>query len=226
VETNGVKMSANPFDDIALEEALRMKAKGIATEVIVVSIGDKKCQDTLRTSLAMGADRAILVETDGQTQPLAVAKLLKAVVAKEGAGLVVLGKQAIDGDNGQTGGMLAGLLAWPQALCASKVEVAADKSSLAVTREIDGGLETLHVPLPAVLTADLRLNEPRYVTLPNIMQAKKKPLETTTPAALGVDAAATHKVVRVEEPPARKGGATVPDVDSLVAALRKTGLVK
>ncbi len=210
-----------------------------------MSVGDKKCQDTLRTSLAMGADRAILVETDGNTQPLGVAKILKAVALKEQAQLVVLGKQAIDGDHGQTGGMLAGLLSWPQALAASKVEPSPDKSSLTVTREMDGGLETLTVPLPAVITADLRLNEPRYVTLPNIMQvdasfavcsllislfslsqAKKKPLEVTTPAAYGVEVTATQKIVSVTEPPPRKGGGTVPDVDGLVAALRKTGLVK
>jgi electron transfer flavoprotein beta subunit len=174
----------------------------------------------------MGADRAILVETDGETQPLAVAKILGAVALKEQAQLVLLGKQAIDGDNGQTGGMLAGVLSWPQALCASKVEVAADKTSLSVTREIDGGLETVSLPLPAVVTADLRLNEPRYVTLPNIMKAKKKQLDVTTPATYGVEVKATQKILSVAEPPARKGGATVPDVDALVGALRKTGLVK
>lgn len=226
VETNGVKMSMNPFDEIAVEEALRLREKGVATEVVVASIGDPKAQDTLRTALAMGADRAVLISTPGEVQPLAVAKLLAKLVEQEKPGLVVLGKQAIDGDNNQTAQMLAGLLGWPQATFASKVEVAADKASATVTREVDGGLETLQVPLPAIISADLRLNEPRYATLPNIMKAKQKPLATKTPKDFGVEVTATQKVLRVEEPAARKAGGTVPDVDALVAKLKAEGFVK
>ncbi len=225
VETNGVKMSMNPFDEIAVEEALRLKEKGAATEVIAVSVGDAKSQDTLRTALAMGADRAILVDAP-DAQPLAVAKLLAKIATQEQAGLVILGKQAIDGDNNQTAQMLAALLSWPQAVFASKVEVAADKKSARVTREIDGGHETLSVSLPAVVSTDLRLNEPRYATLPNIMKAKKKPLDTKTPKDYGVDATPTQTVVQVVEPPTRKAGGTVPDVDTLLAKLRAQGLVK
>ncbi|WP_298236439.1 electron transfer flavoprotein subunit beta/FixA family protein, partial [uncultured Azohydromonas sp.] len=194
----GVKMSMNPFDEIAVEEAVRLKEKGVASEIVVVSCGVAQCQETLRTALAIGADRAILVETDAELQPLAVAKILKALVDKEQPGLVILGKQAIDDDNNQTGQMLAALADLPQATFASKVEVADGKAK--VTREVDGGLETIEVTLPAVVTTDLRLNEPRYVTLPNIMKAKKKPLETVKPADLGVDVTPRIKTVKVSEP--------------------------
>ena len=218
VDAAGVKMSMNPFDEIAVEEAVRLKEKGVATEIIAVSCGATQCQETLRTALAIGADRAILVETDAELQPLAVAKLLKALVDKERPGLVILGKQAIDGDNNQTGQMLAALADLPQATFASKVEVAGGKAQ--VTREVDGGLETVEVTLPAVVTTDLRLNEPRYVTLPNIMKAKKKPLETIKPADLGVDAAPRIRTLKVSEPPKRSAGIKVPDVQTLVAMLR------
>jgi len=218
VETANVKMSMNPFDEIAVEEAMRLKEAGVATEVVAVSIGTAQCQETLRTALAIGADRAILVETGAETQPLAVAKLLKAIVAKEQPGLVVMGKQAIDDDSNQTGQMLAALLNWSQATFASKLKVSGDTAQ--VTREVDGGLETISIKLPAVVTTDLRLNEPRYVTLPNIMKAKKKPLETVTPAALQVDVAPRLKTVKVSEPPQRKAGIKVPDVATLVDKLR------
>jgi electron transfer flavoprotein beta subunit len=218
VDTANVKMSMNPFDEIAVEEAVRLKEKGIATEVVAVSCGVGACQETLRTALALGADRAILVETDADLQPLAVAKLLAAIVAKEQPKLVVMGKQAIDDDANQAGQMLAALLGWPQATSASKVELAGDRAT--VKREIDGGLETIETGLPAVITADLRLNEPRYATLPNIMKAKKKPLETTTPAALGVDVTPRLATLKVVEPPKRQGGGKVADVKELVAKLR------
>ena len=223
VELANVKMSMNPFDEIAVEEALKIKEAGKATEVIAVSAGVLACQETLRTALAMGADRAILVETDVELQPLAVAKLLKALVAKEGAQLVILGKQAIDDDANQTGQMLAALLGWPQATFASKVEI--DGSMARVTREIDGGLETIEIQLPAIVTSDLRLNTPRYATLPNIMKAKKKPLENVKPADLGVDVAPRLKTLKVVEPPKRKGGAMVKDVADLVDKLRNEAKV-
>ncbi len=218
VETANVKMSMNPFDEIAMEEAVRLKEAGKATEIVAVSLGIAQCQETLRTALAMGADRAILVETTAELQPLAVAKLLKALVEREQPGLVILGKQAIDDDANQTGQMLAALLGWPQGTFASKVELG--EGQVRVTREIDGGLETVELRLPAVVTTDLRLNEPRYVTLPNIMKAKKKPLETLTPEALGVDITPRLKVLRVQEPPKRKGGVRVADVKELVHRLR------
>jgi electron transfer flavoprotein beta subunit len=223
VELANVKMSMNPFDEIAVEEALKLKEAGKATEVIAVSAGLAACQETLRTALAMGADRAILVETDAELQPLAVAKLLKAVAAKEGAGLVILGKQAIDDDNNQTGQMLAALAKLPQATFASKIEVA--DGSANVTREVDGGLETLKVKLPAVVTTDLRLNEPRYVTLPNIMKAKKKTLEVIKPADLGVDITSRVKILKVSEPPKRSAGIKVPDVATLVSKLKNDAKV-
>jgi electron transfer flavoprotein beta subunit len=223
VELANVKMSMNPFDEIAVEEALKIKEAGKATEVIVVSAGLASCQETLRTALAMGADRAILIETDVELQPLAVAKLLKAIVAKESPGLVIAGKQAIDDDANQTGQMLAALLDWPQATFASKVEITG--ASMRVTREIDGGLETIEVALPAVVSADLRLNTPRYATLPNIMKAKKKPLETVRPADLGVDVAPRLKTLNVAEPPKRKGGVIVKDVAELVSKLRNEAKV-
>ena len=223
VETANVKMSMNPFDEIAVEEAVRLKEKGVATEVIAVSCGLANCQETLRTALAIGADRAILVETDAELQPLAVAKLLKALVDKEQPRLVILGKQAIDDDANQTGQMLAALLDWPQATFASKVEV--EGESITVKREVDGGLETVAMKLPAIVTTDLRLNEPRYATLPNIMKAKKKPLETLTPAALGVDVAPRLTTLRVVEPAKRKGGGKVADVTELVSKLRNEAKV-
>jgi electron transfer flavoprotein beta subunit len=218
VDTANVKMSMNPFDEIAVEEAVRLKEKGTATEIVAVSCGVAACQETLRTALALGADRAILVQADTELQPLAVAKLLRAVVEKESPGLVILGKQAIDDDANQTGQMLAALLDWPQATFASKIDVAESKAI--VKREVDGGLETVEVALPAVVTTDLRLNEPRYATLPNIMKAKKKPLETLTPETLGVDVSPRLKTLRVSEPPKRKGGGRVADVKELVAKLR------
>jgi len=218
VDIANVKMSMNPFDEIAVEEAVRLKEKGAATEVIVVSCGLPQCQETLRTAMAIGADRGILVETDVELQPLAVAKLLKAIVDKEKPDLVIVGKQAIDDDANQTGQMLAALADLPQGTFASKLELVDGRAQ--VTREVDGGLETISVSLPAVITADLRLNEPRYVTLPNIMKAKKKPLETVKPADLGVDATPRLKTVKVSEPPARKAGARVPDVATLVAKLK------
>ena len=223
VETANVKMSMNPFDEIAVEEAVRLKEAGTATEIVVVSVGPTQAQETLRTALAMGADRAILVQTDVETQPLAVAKVLKALVEKEAPGMVILGKQAIDDDCNQTGQMLAALLGWGQGTFASKV-VAAD-GKVAVTREIDGGLETVELKLPAVVTADLRLNEPRYASLPNIMKAKKKPLETVTPDALGVDVTPRLKTVKVAEPPKRQAGIKVPDVATLVDKLKNEARV-
>jgi electron transfer flavoprotein beta subunit len=223
VDLANVKMSMNPFDEIAVEEALRLKEAGKASEVVVVSVGLAACQETLRTALAMGADRAILVETDAELQPLAVAKALKAVVAKEAPQLVITGKQAIDDDANQVGQMLAALLDWGQVTFASKV--ALDAGSLTVTREIDGGLETVAADLPAVLTADLRLNTPRYATLPNIMKAKKKPLDTLKPADLGVDVAPRLKTLKVAEPPRRKGGVIVKDVAELVAKLKSEAKV-
>ncbi len=218
VDIANVKMSMNPFDEIAVEEAVRLKEKGLVTEVVAVSCGVAQCQETLRTAMAIGADRAILVETDAELQPLAVAKLLKALVDKEQPGLVILGKQAIDDDANQTGQMLAALAGLPQATFASKVELADGKAQ--VTREVDGGLETLSLSLPAVITTDLRLNEPRYVTLPNIMKAKKKPLENIKPADLGVDVAPRLKTLKVSEPPQRGAGVKVADVATLVAKLK------
>ena len=223
VDIANVKMSMNPFDEIAIEEAVRLREKGAATEVVAVSCGPAQCQETLRTAMAIGADRAILVETGAELQPLAVAKLLKALVEKEKPGLVILGKQAIDDDCNQTGQMLAALCGLPQATFANKVEIAGDSAQ--VTREIDGGLETLKVRLPAVVTTDLRLNEPRYVTLPNIMKAKKKPLEVLKPEALGVDVAPRLKTLKVTEPPKRGAGIRVPDVATLVAKLRNEAKV-
>ena len=218
VDIANVKMSMNPFDEIAVEEAVRLKEKGAATEVIVVSCGLPQCQETLRTAMAIGADRGILVETDVELQPLAVAKLLKAIVDKEKPDLMIVGKQAIDDDANQTGQMLAALADLPQGTFASKLELIDGRAQ--VTREVDGGLETISISLPAVITADLRLNEPRYVTLPNIMKAKKKPLETVKPADLGVDVTPRLKTLKVSEPPARKAGARVPDVATLVAKLK------
>ncbi|MBK6864369.1 MAG: electron transfer flavoprotein subunit beta/FixA family protein [Ideonella sp.] len=223
VDIANVKMSMNPFDEIAVEEAMRLKEKGVVTEVIAVSCGVTQCQETLRTAMAIGADRAILVECADELQPLAVAKLLKALADKEQPGLVILGKQAIDDDCNQTGQMLAALAGWPQATFASKVEVAGDSAN--VTREIDGGLETIKVRLPAVVTTDLRLNEPRYVTLPNIMKAKKKPLEILKPADLGVDVSPRIKTLKVGEPPKRSAGIKVPDVATLVAKLKNEAKV-
>src|SRR5687768_3612257 len=218
VETANVKMSMNPFDEIAVEEAVRLKESKAATEVVAVSLGVQACQETLRTALAMGADRAIHVVTDADLQPLAVAKALKAIVDKEQPQLVIMGKQAIDDDCNQTGQMLAALLGWSQGTFASKV-VPGD-GTVAVTREIDGGLETVELKLPAVVTADLRLNEPRYASLPNIMKAKKKPLDTVTPDSLGVDVAPRLRTLKVSEPPVRKAGVKVPDVATLVEKLR------
>jgi len=218
VDTANVKMSMNPFDEIAVEEAVRLKEKGVATEIVAVSCGIAACQETLRTALALGADRAILIETDADLQPLAVAKLLKAIVEQEKPDLVILGKQAIDDDANQTGQMLAGLLDWPQATFVSKLETSS--GILTVKREVDGGLETLEMRLPAIVTTDLRLNEPRYATLPNIMKAKKKPLVTTTPAALNVDVSPRLITLKVVEPPKRKGGGKVADVKELVNKLR------
>ncbi len=223
VDIANVKMSMNPFDEIAIEEAVRLKEKGVVTEVVAVSCGVTACQETLRTAMAIGADRAVLVESAEELQPLAVAKLLAAVVRKETPQIVILGKQAIDDDCNQTGQMLAALLGWPQATFASKVELTADGAQ--VTREIDGGLETLALQLPCVVTTDLRLNEPRYVTLPNIMKAKKKPLEVVTPDALGVDARPRLTTVKVSEPPKRGAGIKVPDVASLVDKLRNEAKV-
>jgi len=225
VETTNVKMSMNPFDEIAVEEAVRLKERGIATEVLAVSAGVAACQETLRTALALGADRAILVETDVELQPLAVARLLAAIVAKEGPQLVIMGKQAIDDDANQTGQMLAALLDWPQATFASQVVVDTAAQQVTVTREIDGGVETLQMPLPAVITTDLRLNEPRFASLPNIIKAKKKPLETVSPAALGVDVTPRIRTLKVEEPPKRKGGVKVASVDELIARLRQEAKV-
>ena len=223
VDTANVKMSMNPFDEIAVEEAVRLKEKGAVTEIIAVSCGVTQCQETLRTALAIGADRAILVETAEELQPLAVAKLLKALVDKEQPGLVILGKQAIDDDCNQTGQMLAALGDWPQATFASKVELADGK--LAVTREVDGGSESLSLTMPAIITTDLRLNEPRYVTLPNIMKAKKKPLDVVKPEDLGVNVAPRIKTLKVQEPPQRSAGIKVPDVATLVTKLKEEAKV-
>jgi electron transfer flavoprotein beta subunit len=223
VDIANVKMSMNPFDEIAVEEAMRLKEGGKATEVIAVSCGVTQCQETLRTAMAIGADRAILVETDVDLQPLAVAKLLKAVADKEQPQLIILGKQAIDDDCNQTGQMLAALLDWPQATFASKVTVDGDKAT--VTREVDGGLETISLTLPAIVTTDLRLNEPRYVTLPNIMKAKKKTLDVIQPDALGVDVTPRLKTLKVSEPAKRSAGTMVPDVATLVAKLKNEAKV-
>ncbi|MEJ2409280.1 MAG: electron transfer flavoprotein subunit beta/FixA family protein [Novosphingobium sp.] len=222
VDLANVKMSMNPFDEIAVEEAIRIKEAGKAEEIVAVSVGPAKAQETLRTALAMGADRAILVQTDDEVEPLAVAKILKAIVAEENPGLVVLGKQAIDDDSNQTGQMLAALLGRPQGTFASKVEI--DGDSVVVTREVDGGLETVKLAMPAVVTTDLRLNEPRYASLPNIMKAKKKPLDTKAPADYGVDTAPRLKTLKVAEPPVRSAGIKVPDVDTLVAKLKEMGV--
>jgi electron transfer flavoprotein beta subunit len=218
IDLGNVKMSMNPFDEIAVEEAVRLKEQGVATEVVVVSCGVPQCQETLRTAMAIGADRAILVETDAELQPLSVAKLLKAIVAREQPGLVVLGKQAIDDDANQTGQMLAALAGWPQATYASRLAIADGKAC--VIREVDGGLETLELRLPCIVTTDLRLNEPRYVTLPNIMKAKKKPLETVKAAELGVDLSPRIKTLKVSEPSKRGAGVKVPDVATLIHKLR------
>ena len=218
VDLANVKMSMNPFDEIAVEEAIRKKEAGEAEEVIAVSIGPSQAQETLRTALAMGADRAILIEADGDVEPLAVAKLLKAVAEQEAAQLVILGKQAIDDDSNQTGQMLAALLGWPQGTFASELKLEGGKA--VVTREIDGGLETVSLDLPAIVTTDLRLNEPRYASLPNIMKAKKKPLDTKTTADYGVDIAPRLTVLKVEEPPKRQGGITVESVEELVEKLK------
>ena len=223
VDIANVKMSMNPFDEIAVEEAVRLKEKGVVTEVIAVSCGVAQCQETLRTAMAIGADRGILVETNEELQPLAVAKLLKALVDKEQPGLVILGKQAIDDDANQTGQMLAALADLPQATFASKVEIAGDKVN--VTREVDGGLETLALNIPAVITTDLRLNEPRYVTLPNIMKAKKKQLDTFKPEELGVDVAPRIKTLKVSEPPKRGAGVKVPDAATLIDKLKNEAKV-
>jgi len=218
VDLANVKMSMNPFDEIAVEEAVRMKEKGLAEEIVVVSIGPSQAQETIRTALAMGADRGILIQSDTDVEPLGVAKLLKAVVGEESPGMVLMGKQAIDGDNNAVGQMLAALLDWPQATFASKVEIAGDKAN--VTREVDGGLQTLAVALPAVVTTDLRLNEPRYASLPNIMKAKKKPIDMKTAADYGVDVAPRLKVVKVSEPAKRSAGVKVADAAELVSKLK------
>ncbi len=223
VDLANVKMSMNPFDEIAVEEAIRLKEKGVVTEIVAVSLGVLQCQETLRTALAMGADRAILVESDAELQPLAVAKLLKAVADKEAPQLIILGKQAIDDDSNQTGQMLAALLGWSQATFASKVEISAGIAK--VTREVDGGLETIAVKLPAIITSDLRLNEPRYATLPNIMKAKKKQLNVVKPVDLGVDVTPHLTTLKVVEPPKRKGGVMVKDVAELVAKLKNEAKV-
>jgi len=223
VELANVKISMNPFDEIGVEEAVRLKEKGVATEIVAVSMGPTQAQETLRTALAMGADRGVLVQSDTELQPLAVAKLMKAVVDKEQPKLVILGKQAIDDDSNQTGQMLAALLGWPQATFASKVTIEGD--ALTVTREVDGGLETIAVKLPAIVTTDLRLNEPRYASLPNIMKAKKKPIDALTPDALGVDVAPRLETLSVEEPPKRTAGIKVPDVATLVERLQSEAKV-
>ncbi len=223
VELANVKMSMNPFDEIAVEEAVRLKEGGKATEIVVVSIGPTGAQETIRTALAMGADRGILVQTDAEVQPLAVAKVLKALIAKESPNLVILGKQAIDDDSNQVGQMLGALMNWPQGTFASKVALDTDK--VTVTREVDGGLETVALKLPAVVTTDLRLNEPRYASLPNIMKAKKKPIETVAPDSLGVDIAPRLTTLKVEEPAKRQGGAKVADVAALIDKLRNEAKV-
>jgi len=223
VETANVKMSMNPFDEIAVEEAVRLKEAGKASEIIAVSIGPSQCQETLRTAMAIGADSGILIETDDMIEPLTVAKLLKAVVDEQSPDLVIMGKQAIDDDSNQTGQMLAALLGWGQATFAGKVEL--EDGSAKVTRELDGGLETISVKTPCIITTDLRLNEPRYASLPNIMKAKKKPLETKSPADYGVDIASRIEVLKVEEPPKREGGVKVADVDELVDKLKNEAKV-
>ena len=223
VDLANVKMSMNPFDEIAVEEAIRLKEKGVASEIVAVSIGPAKAQETLRTALAMGADRAILVQTDDEVEPLAVAKILKAIVDAEQPGIVLMGKQAIDDDSNQTGQMLAALTGRPQGTFASKVEVEGDH--VTVTREVDGGLETVKLQLPAIVTTDLRLNEPRYASLPNIMKARSKPLTTKTPADYGIDVAPRLKVLKVAEPPKRQAGTMVGSVDELVAKLKTLGVV-
>ncbi len=222
VDLANVKMSMNPFDEIAVEEAIRLKEKGVATEIVAVSVGPAKAQETLRTALAMGADRAILVQTDDEVEPLAVAKILKAIADEETPGLVILGKQAIDDDSNQTGQMLAALLGRPQGTFASEVTV--DGDSVVVKREVDGGLETVKLALPAIVTTDLRLNEPRYASLPNIMKAKSKPLATKAPADYGVDTAPRLKTLKVGEPPVRQAGVKVADVDTLVAKIKELGI--
>jgi electron transfer flavoprotein beta subunit len=223
IDLQNVKMAMNPFDEIAVEEALRQKEAGKATEVVLVSVGPAQAAETIRTGLAMGADRGILIKVDGPVEPLAVAKILKAVVAAEEPGLVILGKQAIDDDSNQTGQMLAALLGWPQGTFASKVVI--DGNAATVTREVDGGHETLQLKLPAIVTADLRLNEPRYASLPNIMKAKKKPIEEKTAADLGVDVAPRLKVVKTSEPPSRRAGAKVASVAELVGKLKEAGVL-
>lgn len=223
VETANVKMSMNPFDEIAIEEAVKLKEAGVATEIIAVSIGVTQCQETLRTALAMGADRAILIETAAEIQPLAVAKLLKSIVDKEAPQLVILGKQAIDDDSNQTGQMLAALLNWPQATFASKVTIANGEAE--VMREIDGGMETVAIKLPAIITTDLRLNTPRYATLPNIMKAKKKQMDIITPEALGVDVSPRLKTLKVVEPAKRKSGVMVADIAALIDKLKNEAKV-
>jgi len=223
VETANVKMSMNPFDEIAVEEAVRLKEKGVATEIVAVSIGPSQAQEQIRTALAMGADRGILVEAEGAVEPIAVAKLLKALVEKEGPSLVIMGKQAIDDDMNATGQMLAALLGWGQGTFANKVEIA--DGAATVTREVDGGQETVRLTLPAIVTTDLRLNEPRYASLPNIMKARKKPIETVKPADLGVDTAPRLKVVKVEEPPKRQAGVKVGSAAELVSKLRNEAKV-
>ena len=224
VDLANVKMSMNPFDEIGIEEAIRLKEKGVATEIVAVSVGPAKAQETLRTALAMGADRAILVQVDDgiDVEPLAVAKILKAICDAETPGMVILGKQAIDGDNNQTGQMLGALTGWPQGTFASAVAV--DGDHVAVTREVDGGLETVKLKLPAIVSTDLRLNEPRYASLPNIMKAKSKPLAVTAPGDYGVDIAPRVKTVKVSEPPVRQAGIKVPDVDTLVEKLKAMGV--
>ena len=218
VETANVKMSMNPFDEIAVEEAIRMREKGAATEIIAFSAGPAQCQETIRTALAMGADRGVLVQTDAELQPLAVAKLMKAVVDKEQPGLVIVGKQAIDDDSNQTGQMLAALLGWSQGTFANKLNVA--EGSVEVKREVDGGLENIKLKMPAVITTDLRLNEPRYASLPNIMKAKKKPIAEKTAADYGVDLTPRHEILKTTEPPGRKAGVKVKDVAELVSKLK------
>jgi electron transfer flavoprotein beta subunit len=224
VDLANVKMSMNPFDEIAVEEAIRLKEKGSATEIVAVSIGPAKAQETLRTALAMGADRAILVQTDAEVEPLAVAKILAKIAEEEQPGMVILGKQAIDDDSNQTGQMLAALLGWPQGTFASKVELEGPEA-VNVTREVDGGLETVRLKLPAVVTTDLRLNEPRYASLPNIMKAKSKPLAQKTPDDYGVDVAPRLTTLKVAEPPKRTAGVKVGSVDELIDKLRETGVV-
>jgi len=223
VELQNVKMSMNPFDEIAVEEGMRLKESGTIEELIAVSIGPAQSQETIRTALAMGADRGILVETDQEVQPLAVAKILKAIALKESPDIVIVGKQAIDDDSNQTGQMLAALMDWPQATFASELEIGSGEAL--VTREVDGGLETINVKLPMVMSTDLRLNEPRYASLPNIMKAKKKSIDTTTPAELGVDIAPRLKTIKVEEPPKRQGGVKVADVAELVDKLKNEAKV-